>query len=216
MKKFLVLIAVLIGMASCQTNEQKAEALVKDNLKKALYKPETYKPIETKLDSAFAPYDDPSFYEELFDLVKIEDELTKLDGELKQAVRSMIIYGSGYQTAYDKLEYQEAKEKYDKVTAQTEKTKERLKKQVVVVATSLQKKPTFIGYKITHNYRAENNAGNSLIGNSVFFVDKDLERVTYSMETDEYNQTQKLLKQLKAEIEEINLDDYNLFDSENL
>ena len=60
MKKVLYLILVLIVLAACsQSPEQKAEVLIKDSLKKSLYKPDTYKPVDTKVDSAFTPYDDP-------------------------------------------------------------------------------------------------------------------------------------------------------------
>lgn len=62
MKKFFYLALVAIVVVACgQSQEQKAESLIKEELKKSLYKPETYKPIETKVDSAFAPYDDPAF-----------------------------------------------------------------------------------------------------------------------------------------------------------
>ncbi|MBO7115883.1 MAG: hypothetical protein J6V87_02410 [Prevotella sp.] len=54
MKKVLYLILVLIVLAACsQSPEQKAEVLIKDSLKKSLYKPDTYKPVDTKVDSAF-------------------------------------------------------------------------------------------------------------------------------------------------------------------
>ena len=52
----------------------------------------------------------------------------------------------------------------------------------------LQRSRKFIGYKAIHNYRADNNAGNTLIGNTIFFIDKNFEKVTYSMEVEEYNQ----------------------------
>ena len=61
---YLALFAVIV-VACGQSQEQKAETLIKENLKKSLYKPESYKPVETKVDSAFAPYDDPAFFEEL-------------------------------------------------------------------------------------------------------------------------------------------------------
>ena len=59
MKKIFYLALVAIVMVACgQSQEQKAEYLIKESLKKSLYKPETYKPVETKVDSAFAPCHD--------------------------------------------------------------------------------------------------------------------------------------------------------------
>ena len=62
MNKIFYLVLFAMVMVSCsKSKEQKAEALVKESVKKVLFKPETYKPVETKVDSAFAPYDDPGF-----------------------------------------------------------------------------------------------------------------------------------------------------------
>ena len=53
-----------------------------------------------------------------------------------------------------------------------------------------------------HNYRADNNAGNTLIGNTIFFIDKNFEEIKYSMEVDEYNQVQEAISSFKEQIEE--------------
>jgi hypothetical protein len=79
-------------------------------LKKSLYKPETYKPVETKVDSAFAPYDDPAFFEELAELGKMNSEYEDLEEKAKRAKSSMAIWSGPYQTAFGRNEYQEAKE----------------------------------------------------------------------------------------------------------
>ena len=115
MKKLICLSIITVLLVACnQSQEQKAEVLIKESLKTTLYKPETYKPIETKVDSAFAPYDDPAFYEELSELVKMGEELEKLDKKAKQAKKSMSIWGGPYQTALSKINYQEAKEEQKK------------------------------------------------------------------------------------------------------
>lgn len=79
MKKIFYLALVAIVIVACkQSQEQKAEYLIKESLKKSLYKPETYKPVETKVDSAFAPYDDPAFFEELAELGEMNSEYEEL------------------------------------------------------------------------------------------------------------------------------------------
>lgn len=202
MKKYFYLITMSILMMACgQTQEQKAEALIKESLKKSLYKPETYKPVETKVDSAFTPYDDPAFFEELAKLIQMGRELEMLESQAKSAKSSMSIWSSPH-TAYGRNEYQEAKEKYDEANAKIEKLTTKGRKQYEEVATMLQTEPKFIGYKAVHNYRADNNAGNTLIGNAVFFIDKNFEEITYSMELDEYNQIHETISQLKERSEE--------------
>jgi len=66
----------------------------------------------------------------------------------------------------------------------------------------LQSERKFIGYKALHNYRADNNAGNTLIGNTIFFINQNFTEVRYSMEEDEYEQVQNAIRQFKEQIEE--------------
>lgn len=203
MKKIINLLFVAVIMIACsQSPEQKAEALVKESLKKTLYKPETYKAVETKVDSAFAPYDDPAFFEELAELGKMNDEYAELEEKAKHAKSSMYIWSGPYQSAFGRNEYQEAKEEYEEANAKIEKLKTKGRKQYEKVAMMLQGERKFIGYKVLHNYRADNNAGNTLIGNTIFFIDENFTEVRYSLEVEEYNQIQEAISQFKEQIEE--------------
>lgn len=203
MKKIFYLALVAIVMVACgQSQEQKAEYLIKESLKKSLYKPETYKPVETKVDSAFAPYDDPAFFEELAELGKMNSEYEELESKAKHAKSSMAIWSGPYMSAYGRNEYQEAKSDYEEANAKLEKLKTKGRKQFEKIANMLQVSNKFIGYKAVHNYRADNNAGNTLIGNTIFFIDMNFEEITYSMEVDEYNQVQEAISSFKEQIEE--------------
>lgn len=203
MKKIFYLALVAIVMVACgQSQEQKAEYLIKERLKKSLYKPETYKPVETKVDSAFAPYDDPAFFEELAELGKMNSEYEELESKAKHAKSSMAIWSGPYMSAYGRNEYQEAKSGYEEANAKLEKLKTKGRKQFEKIANMLQVSNKFIGYKAVHNYRADNNAGNTLIGNTIFFIDKNFEEITYSMEVDEHNQVQEAISSFKEQIEE--------------
>ena len=203
MKKFINLAFLTLVLVACnQSQEQKAEVLIKESLKKSLYKPETYKPVETKVDSAFAPYDDPSFFEELAELGKMNSEYEELEEKAKRAKSSMAIWSGPYQTAYGRNEYQEAKEEYDEANAKIDKLKTKGKKQYEKVISMLQGERKFIGFKALHNYRADNNAGNTLIGNTIFFIDENFTEVQYSMEAEEYNQVQDAINQFKEQMEE--------------
>ena len=203
MKKFFYLaFSTLVLVACSQSQEQKAEVLIKESLKKSLYKPETYKPVETKVDSAFAPYDDPAFFEELAELGKMNSEYEELEEKAKRAKSSMAIWSGPYQTAYGRNEYQEAKGEYDEANAKIDKLKTKGKKQYEKVISMLQGERKFIGFKALHNYRADNNAGNTLIGNTIFFIDENFTEVQYSMEAEEYNQVQDAINQFKEQIEE--------------
>ena len=203
MKKFFYLAVVAVIIVSCsQSQEQKAETLIKESLKKSLYKPETYNPIETTVDSAFAPYDDPEFFVELAKLGKINLDYEDMELKAKQAKSSMAMWSGPYMSAYGRNEYQEAKADYEEANAKLEELKSKGLKQCEMIANMLHKSKRFIGYKAVHNYRADNNAGNTLIGNSIFFIDKNFEEITYSMDIEEYNQVQEAISSFKEQLEE--------------
>lgn len=203
MKKILYLPLLALVLVACgQSKEQKAEALIKESLKKYLYKPETYKPVETKIDSAFAPYDDPAFFEALAKLESINSEYEDLNEKAKREKSSMAIWSGPYQSLFGKEEYQQAKEKYDDANAKIEKLITQGKKLSDKIETILKADRKFIGYKATHNYRADNNAGETLIGNAVFFFDENISEITFSMEAEDYNQIQEAIGQFEELIEE--------------
>ena len=204
MKKIFsyVLLSMLL-IACSQSQEQKAETLIKESLKKTLYKPDTYKSVETKVDSAFSPYDDPALYEEMAKLGKFTSDYQQLEEKAKDAKSKMALWDNPYQTEYERYAYEEAKEEYDEVNAQFEKLKTKGRKIYDKVVSMLQEDRKFIGYKAVHNYRADNNLGNTLIGNSVFFIDENFTKVLYSLKEEEYDLIQESIKNFIEEIEEL-------------
>lgn len=207
MKKLFYLVLVALLMVACTPSQKKkAEALIQESLKTSLYKPDTYKPVETKVDSAFAPYDDPEFFEEFAELIKINNEYQDLEEKAKDEKSSMSLWSGPYMTEYGRNNFQEAKANYEEVNAKMEKLWEKGKKQYEKVANMLQVSRKFVGYKALHNFRADNNAGNTLIGNTLFFIDKDFEKITYSMEIEEYNQLQEAINQFEEQLGEERLE----------
>lgn len=199
---YYFVIAAVLFVACEKSQEQKANELIRESLKKTLFKPETYKPVDTKVDSAFAPYDDPDFYQELAKLGNMNSKYMELEEEAKDAKTSMSIWSDPYQSAFERNQYQEAKEEYEKLNTQMENLKKKGDKQFEKVMSTLQGDKKFIGYKAVHNYRADNNAGNTLIGNTVFFIDKDFTEVTFTVQLEEYNQVQEGISQLMEKIKE--------------
>lgn len=197
MKKLFLGIFALVLFSACQSNEQKADTLIKDVVKKSLYKPETYKPIETKVDSAFAPFDDPEFFLVLADYGNLFMKYEEVEMKAKNAKSSMAIHSGSYQSEFDKNEYQDAKEEYEKYSAQMENMQAKGSKIMQKIDNMAKSERKFIGFKAFHNFRADNNAGQTLIGNAVFFIDKDFKEITYSLELDEYNEIMKYIKEFQ-------------------
>lgn len=199
MKKIIILFSMAMIMfctQSCQKSpEAKAESLIENTLKKNLYHPESYEAVETQLDSAYAPLDDPKFYEKTLKLANYNSQAIELDKEMKQAKSSMAIYSDRY-SEYSRNEYQEAKEKYENTQAELETLKSKVEKLVEEIKAETQKTPSFIGFKARHKYRANNNAGNTVFGMQLFLFDKEISSIitSYDMDAEEYQLVQQWYK----------------------
>jgi len=205
MRNLLYIFIFVLFFSSCgKSPEEKANELIKAELRKSLFKPDSYNPIETKLDSAFTPYDDPVLFEKMMELVDIGAEIEGLNHDMKQAKSSMSIWSGPYMDSFGRNEYNEAKEEYDKANSKKEKLTEKGKEKFEEVVNILKQKRNFIGYLATHNYRADNNAGNTLIGNTVFIIDKDFKEVLFSCELEEYNEIQQTLEEIEDRMNEQN------------
>ena len=83
MKTLILFALALFCMISCsQTPENKVSSLIRANIEKSLAHPDSYEAIETVVDSAFAPFDDPTFYQKtleicLLNVEEMDDSLTK-------------------------------------------------------------------------------------------------------------------------------------------
>lgn len=200
-KVFYFVLLSLVLVACSQSPEQKAETLIKENMKKSLYKPDTYEPVETKVDSAFAPYDDPVFYKALDELGVVNSEMEECDMKVKQAKALMAINSGSHHSAYSRNEYAEAKKEYEEANAQLERLDKTFQKRYDKALELFLKDRTFVGYKAFHCYRADNNAGQRIIDDIVFFIDENFKEVKFSMRLEEYREVQKNLKLWKENIE---------------
>ena len=215
-----VLLGALLAMlcVSCSKSlEEKANALIADDIKKVLYHPETYDPAETQVDSAFTPFDDPVFYEKTVQLCKLGMSIDECDRRMKQAKSSMSIWSGPYQSAFGRNEYQEAKDEYNENARNKKNAEIKAKKIASELKTMLDKEQQFIGFKARHRYRADNNAGQTIFGEMKYLFDKDLRKIvaTYDMDDDEYKAVQIVYKQMLGEdvqIENENFDDIEPLD----
>lgn len=96
MEKLLFSLFILSLLTSCNlSNKDKADALIKEEIKKTLFLPDSYEAVETKVDSAFTPYDSPEFIEEAAMLAQYAVDINEVQEDIKNAKSSMAIYGRG-------------------------------------------------------------------------------------------------------------------------
>jgi len=201
MKKLILLAAITtITFSCCKTPEEKANALIKEKMEKVLYYPESYDPTETIIDSAFSPKDSPELYERLKNAYELILEYDEVEKKLKIAKSSMSIWDNPY-SEFGRNEYNEQKEKYEKYLELSEKMEaliEKTKRENDEWGEKLKKEgEKFIGFKVTHSYRAKNNAGNIIFDKVYFLLDKDLKKIIASYSSEEYEMYEMLLKQIK-------------------
>lgn len=200
MKRFIFIPMVMLIVACNQTPEDKANALIQESVKKSLYHPESYEPVETVVDSAFAPMDDPAFYEKSLKACHLAVELQKYTEEVKRAKSLMAIWQDSWD-AFSKNEYNEAKEEYDTCNDKIEQLEDNIKKVGEDMMELIESGRRFIGFKVTHKFRAKNNRGNSLMGKNIYITDSTFTKILaeYDTDSEDYKLVQELYRQCKRE-----------------
>jgi len=90
---------------------------------------------------------------------------------------------------------EESGEKYDKAIAKFERMKTKKTKLLDEYNSQIGKKPELVGYRAFHIFRADDNVGNTSIGNIITFFDKDMTQLTYILEESEYEALQEYIKE---------------------
>lgn len=199
MKKVIGFILCLMVLGACsRTQEEKANLLIKEDIQKVLVKPDTYEPIETKLDSAFAPYETPEFMENTLKCVQLFMEIEGYKEKIKDARSMMTMYEDNLGFPYFKNEYNEYKAEYKEATNKRNEIEKRLKRSGKKLKELVNAKREFIGYKTMHHYRADNNAGNTVLGTGFYLFDKDINTILISFSEEEIKLIQEASEELGA------------------
>ncbi len=201
MKRVLLGSALVALFASCsESPEEKVNALIGEQIKKVLYHPETYDPTETQIDSAFAPFDDPVFFEYAVQICKLEKSIDEYNAMINLSALSMPIW-NGDRTAYGRAEYQDKKNKYDKNVQNKKRAEIEIKKLGEELKKIIGRGRQFIGFKALHRFRANNNAGQTVFGEKMYLFDKELSKIvtTYDIEDEYRDMLQTIYKQIFEE-----------------
>ena len=205
MKKTIYFLVASLLFAACgQSPEEKAKKLVEESVKKSLYHPESYEPVEVILDSAFAPKDDPEVYEKAVKLCKLSKSGQEYEDNMKRAKSSMAIWSGPYMSSYSRNEYNEAKEKFDFYNDKVEETRSKIEKIYKDIVKLAEPGRRFIGFKVSHKFRAKNNNGDVLMGSYIYLVDKNITEILaeYDTESEEYQMVHALYEAWAEKAEE--------------
>lgn len=200
-KLFLCLISALV-ICGCEKNiEEQAQEAVKNELHKNLYYFNSYEPLETKVDSAFnTPENNPDVRELMKIVSEQGNQAIEFASELEDAERSIASLsdarGLGASFAYD---YNEAVK--NKVYVET-KIKRNLKEawgdMLKLSEYFAQTNNNFIGWRVTHTYRAKTRGGDPSIGREVYIFSKDFKNLLLNLEYNEYVSLVNAIQKMKV------------------
>ena len=127
--------------------------------------------------------------------------IDECDRKMKNAKSSMSIWSGPYQSAFGRNEYQEAKNEYDENERNKKSIEAKVKKLATELKTMLENEQQFIGFRARHRYRANNNAGQTIFGETKYLFDKSLSKIvaSYDMDSEEYKTVQIIYKQMLGE-----------------
>ncbi|MBR1464647.1 MAG: hypothetical protein IJ604_14890 [Prevotella sp.] len=202
MKNIVFILAVLLIVSCSKTPEEKASALIQEKVKSSLYHPESYEAVETVIDSAFAPKDDPAFYEKTLKYYHLSQEVLKYEEEVKRSKRKMALWQNAHD-AYGKNEYDEAEEEYNSNSSEVESLMGKLQKIGEDLKMLVESGRRFIGFKATHKYRANNNRGNTLLRTNFYIIDPELSAILaeYDCDSEDFQFVQLVYQQWEEEAE---------------
>jgi len=85
MKKYLVFLSAFLLLACTPTREDIIENLIEEEMRQTLVNPDDYEVIETQVDSAFSPIEEPELLDKINRLGRNINKLNTLDSESEEA-----------------------------------------------------------------------------------------------------------------------------------
>lgn len=161
-KRIIALLAVSMLLAGCsQTPEEKAKAIITKAINDELDDPSTYEPIEFgALDSAITSLDNHREYVLMVDLVKVLVEKSETHLNLAKMYQGISQY------SFDD-EMRQGRELLDSV--------HHIEARLDAIKAAF--KPEFVGWKMTHSFRAKQAGEDKKKYDEVYYLDKELTKV---------------------------------------
>ncbi len=187
MKRILFIVVGICFLTACsiKTNEEKARELIETQIKVNLIKPESYEFAKIQLDSCFSDSrQNPEFIAFALEVVKLFNEYKNYTSDAESAESSMTIYAPsyGYQHAHDKQQYKKYKAEMEKARRRAADAKAQIiqlyKDNKDLLMAFQSDKHEFIGWMAIISYRAETAGGIKTMDEGLFYLNKDLTKVT--------------------------------------
>lgn len=199
----IILPLCLFLFSSCvKSNEDKAEALVKEKLKTTLFHPDTYKAVSTRVDSAFfngvAIGEFGKAYADLIELLRKEEQY-ETDMERAQSGMEIMEPSDGYASQFMKGEYERRKLEFGKLQAKQRKILPKI--EVKISEMRKYSKQVYsheqTGWIVEHKFTSNNGKNTvGLPGDKVFICDKDFTQCSEGVDKDDFEKLLKLIDRI--------------------
>ncbi len=183
----ILFILLLLALVSCQSKEEKADKLIKEEMYKTLYDFSSYEPIETIVDSAFT-----SIYQDTLILGYarlMDDYLEKASEyiEKTEASQSALEIGGGRYSGLSN--YKKAMEEFNlNLDMAEENMNSYLEIQKLTKERAENFQRFFCGWQAKHKFRYKTKEGRFDLSNRLYVFDPDLKKITYQENTDDQEQ----------------------------
>jgi len=177
------------------TPQEKGEEFASNCVKKQLYYPESYEPLECQVDTAFSPIDTPetmSLISSLADLIK---KIQEQESTVKRKEDFYEMEKSSYQRmksyglldSYTEYQYKEAKEAFENEQTKYEKMLEKLQSLATQCQEIESQEKVPCGWKIAHTYKAKTNGGQMITSAILILTDNEFTKVVGAFDEDMLN-----------------------------
>ena len=174
------MIAAISLVACSESNEEKAEKLIKKEMNKILVNIDSYEPIVTNLDTAYAPLMTADMFDFMNSLPNKIELYAKLQEDIKDAERKMDIFQSVSQ-----IEYNQYKEQYESSYKRFKDLEAELTKKNQEVEAKAKEEKVFNGFLAGHKYRYVTKDGEKTIGQLLFLINKDFTSIDAMMDLED-------------------------------
>ena len=187
--RIIILLIAAIASTSCKSNEQKAEALIREQLSKTLYDYESYEPIETIVTEAYeTPYNSP---ECILQALEIADHIDKAEQYIDEATNALeyaAIWGAPtyYSSSYSDSQYYKYKAQAEENEAAFREEFEAAHTMGLALQDYIQamNPEQVVGWEVRHRFRCKTRGGMSDIGDYRYIVDKKFENIIFYEDMD--------------------------------
>lgn len=178
MRNFYLLVFVLLLCVGCQSNEEKANALIHKYLLEELYNYDSYEPIEFKFEEAHnIAFNDSICRQHAINIVKI-----RKDYQEGMRILTLQMEDAGLSNGYFLMELEQRYPEIYETNKRIDIINDALSKEIY----SLESLNIFhngekhIGYSAYHKFRYKDSIGTPATGYYYFLFDKQLKRILYA------------------------------------